>query len=63
MRVRIDEIACQGCGVCEATAPDVFSVGDDGISHVLVDVVPADLERDVRDAVHGCPTEAISVAE
>jgi ferredoxin len=63
VRAQINETTCQGCGLCEATAPEVFSVGDDGIAHVLVDVVPAGLEEDVRDAAYNCPTESISVSE
>jgi ferredoxin len=62
VRVLITD-TCQGCGVCEATAPDVFSVGDDGTAAVLVDVVPAELEQDVRDAAYACPTESVSVSQ
>jgi ferredoxin len=46
------------------TCPDVFRIGDeDGKSHVLVDVVPSDLEDRVRRAVEGCPELAISIRD
>lgn len=63
MRAYINRTTCQGCGLCEATAPEVFEVGDDGVATVLVDVVPAHLEQDVRDAIYKCPTESITSSD
>lgn len=51
---------CIGCGMCEATCPDVFSMGDDGLAHAIEEDVPEELEGDVQDAVDGCPVSAIS---
>jgi ferredoxin len=50
-----------GSGVCEATAPDLFQVGDDGVSHVLHDVVPAELVEAAHEAARNCPTRALTV--
>ncbi|REK24602.1 MAG: ferredoxin [Actinobacteria bacterium] len=34
MRVWVDQEMCTGSGMCEAIAPDVFVLLDDGLSHV-----------------------------
>lgn len=62
MRVRVDSEQCQGCGLCEAHAPDVFKISDDGVAVVTGDVVPPELEDAVRRAVSDCPTEAVHIA-
>lgn len=62
MRVTINA-DCQGCGLCEATAPDVFEITAEGVARVLVDVVPAEFEQSVREAADDCPTEAIELSD
>jgi ferredoxin len=59
-RLRVDRARCLGTGGCEAVAPEVFEVGDDGVVRVLVEDVDADDEA-VRDAVDTCPTLALSL--
>ena len=34
MKATVNE-DCIGCGLCEGTCPDVFSIGDDGVAHAL----------------------------
>lgn len=63
MKVRVDEDLCLGCGICEGLAPDVFSLANEPFAEVLVDVVPAELEDDVRQAAEDCPEEAIIIEE
>jgi len=63
VRVRVDDQVCIGTGACEATAPDLFEIGDDGISHVLKDEVPAELLAAARKAAEDCPTRALSLTE
>ena len=63
MRVVVDRDRCVGSGACEALAPDVFEVDDDGVLAVLRaepedDDVPA-----VRDAVQACPTRALGLVD
>lgn len=60
MKVVVNKDNCIGCGACEAICPEVFQLNDEGISTVVCDEVNKDLEDDVRDAVEGCPTSAIS---
>lgn len=59
MRVMVDQDACVGSGLCEATCPEVFEV--DMTSHVLVSEPRPDLHEKVRTAATECPTEAISI--
>jgi ferredoxin len=59
VRVEVDRDLCASTGGCEALAPDVFEIADDGELVVLRPVPDeADLP-DVRKAVEGCPTRAL----
>ena len=61
MKVGVDRDRCVGSGTCEALAPDVFEVDDDGVLRLLREE-PADGEQsDVRDAVTACPTRALTL--
>jgi ferredoxin len=63
MRIVVDEVKCVGHGVCESLADDLFEVGDDGYTHLLVDEIPADREDAARTAVQSCPAQALSIAD
>ena len=54
MKAYVDHDLCIGCGVCPSVCPEVFEMGDDGLSHVIVDTVPEDAEE-------SCPVDAIKV--
>ena len=59
MKVRVDPDVCVGTGSCEAICPEVFEVGDDGISVAKASPVPKEHEKAVREAIENCPVEAI----
>lgn len=62
-RIEVDRDLCASTGGCEALAPDVFEIGDDG---ALVVRRPEPDERDlpdVRAAIANCPTRALSLVE
>jgi ferredoxin len=60
MRAEINRELCQGHGVCQATAPEVFEVSpDDGISVVVSDQIRVELEPTIRLAAENCPEAAI----
>jgi ferredoxin len=61
-RVLVDRERCVGSGTCEALAPDLFEVGDDGVVELLRPN-PADDDDAVRDAVSACPTGALSLGD
>ena len=60
-RVSADRELCVGSGTCEAYAPEVFEVGDDGLVAVLrPEPSPGQLPA-VREAVAGCPARALAL--
>lgn len=62
-RVVVDRDLCQGHGVCEAEAPEVFEVSKAGDLTVLIESPPHDQRAAVDLAVRYCPTHALSVQE
>ena len=63
MRIVHDESMCASTGMCEAIAPDLFEVREDGWLYVL-DHSPGEGRRaDVGAAVAACPTGALSIEE
>jgi ferredoxin len=57
----VDRDRCVGSGTCEALAPDVFEVGDDGVLVVLRPEPGEEQLPGVRDAVQACPTRALTL--
>lgn len=63
MRIVVDRDLCQGHGVCESEAPEVFTVPKNG-QVTLLDETPAeDLRAKVQMAVSYCPTHALKIVE
>jgi ferredoxin len=63
VRVEVDRDLCASTGGCEALAPDVFEIGDDGELVVLTpEPGPVDVP-DVRHAVGACPTRALRLVD
>ena len=63
MKITVDRVKCTGLGICESLAPNVFEVDDDGELVLLTaNVSDEDLEG-VREAIAGCPTEALRLIE
>jgi ferredoxin len=63
MKVKVDTTKCSGIGLCEVAAPAVFEIGDDGQAHAI-NPEPAEAESaGVEEAVHNCPTGALSIQE
>ncbi len=65
----VDKETCIACGACGAAAPDIYDYDDEGIAYVTLDdnkgivEVPEDLFDDMEDALEGCPTESIKIAD
>ncbi|MGK8522117.1 ferredoxin [Nocardia asteroides] len=56
-----DRTICAGHGMCEALAPDLFRVGDDGIVEHAETAAPA--ERELLElVVDSCPVGALRLA-
>ncbi len=62
-RVEADRERCASTGGCEAIAPEVFEVGDDGVLVVHQPEPPADLLAAVREAIAQCPTRALRLLD
>lgn len=63
MKAEVDLSLCEGHARCMESAPDLFEVGDDDYSHVLVDDIPEDQEANARRAMQTCPRAAISLSD
>ena len=66
MKVKADLDLCQGHGMCEDTAPEVFRVvesGDGSYPHVELVLADPDeaLREKVEEAVRFCPNRALSI--
>jgi ferredoxin len=62
-RIEVDRDRCASTGGCEAVAPDVFEMGDDGVLVVLRPEPDDGALPDVRTAVRTCPTRALTLHE
>lgn len=63
MRTTVDLDLCIGDAICESICPQVFQLGDDGLSYVIADPFPAELQAEVEEAAESCPTDAIAIHE
>jgi ferredoxin len=63
MRLIVDQTRCSALGICESLAPELFEVQDDGSLAILDEHPTGSRCQAARDAVEGCPTEALSIVE
>ncbi|MEC3979473.1 ferredoxin [Amycolatopsis sp. H20-H5] len=64
MKIIADTGKCVGAGQCVLTEPEVFDQSeDDGTVIVLVTEPEGELVEKARQAVHICPSQALSLAE
>jgi ferredoxin len=64
MRVKVDFDLCQGHGVCQSEAPEVFRVDEKAGAVVVLDERPPEsLRSKVAHAATYCPTRAITVED
>ena len=61
MRIEVDREKCEGLGMCEAMAHDLFELDDDEVMHVLDESPPEEQRRHVHAAVQSCPVLALSL--
>lgn len=52
---------CEGHGMCEQIAPDVYSVNDDGEVELLLDDVPDALRDQAEAGARACPVAALRI--
>lgn len=63
MRIVVDLDLCQGHGVCESEAPEVFAVTNDHQVEVLDPHPPESQRTAVEAAVRYCPTHALRLED
>jgi ferredoxin len=63
MRIVLDTDLCQGHGVCESEAPEVFELGKAPPVRVADPRPDESLRPAVEAAVRYCPTSAIRIEE
>ncbi len=63
MRIRIDYDLCEGNAVCMKVCPEVFIVGEDDRSQLLMKNPGEDLRAKVEAAVRRCPRQALAIEE
>lgn len=62
LKVRVKTEMCEGHGKCEKAAPEIFKVGEDDVSVVLIDgELPRELEEKAERAFRLCPRQAIEL--
>lgn len=62
MRVVVDLDLCQGHGMCELEAPEVFETGRDSVT-IRQPEFPEIRRAAVESAVRYCPTQALKIVE
>ena len=62
MKVTIDTAKCAGHARCNAVAPDVYALDDDGYALPYDGEVPPELEDQARKGAEACPERAITVS-
>jgi ferredoxin len=63
MRLMVDYMKCSGVALCEAEAPDLFEVQEDGSLIQLVERPGEDRREAAEAAVAGCPYQALQIVE
>lgn len=63
MKIVVDESRCSGSGRCEALAPSVFEINDQGFVTAHPEAIPGADPDQIRLAVGACPNDALSIEE
>lgn len=61
VRVEVDPNVCEGHGQCNAVAPEVYDLDDDGYCLIPNQEVASDLESQAESGARACPVQAITV--
>ncbi len=64
MRIIADTGRCVGAGQCVLTEPELFDQSEDDATVIVLNETPGgELVEKVREAVHVCPSQALSLEE
>jgi ferredoxin len=59
LRIELDRLRCDGHGVCEEIAPQVYRLDDEGELEILFDPVPEELAAKAESGARLCPVAAL----
>jgi len=62
VKVKVDDEACVGCGLCVHICPEIFEMEFEK-AHVIEADVHARMEDVCREAAGDCPSSAIIIAD
>lgn len=62
MDISIDMAACEGHGLCQQVAPDVYELDDEGYVHLRVEQITPELEAAAAAGARVCPVAALKVS-
>lgn len=66
-KIEVDQNKCIGCGACAGlTNREIFDFNDDGLVSAIennFDELNEEKKEEVKDAIEGCPTDAIKIEE
>lgn len=60
-RIDVDFDRCEGHGLCEQAAPEIFRLDDEGELDLLVTDVPADMLAKAEAGARVCPVAALRI--
>ncbi|EHK88054.1 ferredoxin [Saccharomonospora azurea] len=60
-RIELDRDRCEGHGLCEEIAPEIYRLDDDAELELLVDEVPPELLAKAEAGARVCPVAALRV--
>lgn len=60
MKGYVDKALCVGCGMCAASCPEGFRLGDDGGAEGYQEL-PAESIEDAQQVAGDCPVGAITI--
>jgi ferredoxin len=61
MRVTVDSSLCMGHARCNASAPEIYELNDDGYAVIRRAQVPPGMEAQAQEGADVCPERAITV--
>ncbi|GAA2130636.1 ferredoxin [Actinomadura napierensis] len=61
MKIETNRAACEGHGLCEQTAPDIYALDEQGYVYVRVPEIPPGLEASAEAGARVCPVAALQV--
>jgi ferredoxin len=61
VRVEVNPNVCEGHGLCNTTAPEVYDLDEEGYCLIHTPDVPPELESKAVEGAYACPVSAITV--